>query len=83
MRGEAVRGRGPKIYQVGLSGKEVHETLRMLETRAIKDENYTDVRACVFLAERIKHEARRQGFGSDIEPEEMRVFLPDGLPEGL
>ena len=76
------KGRGPRMFPVALTGKEIHESLSLFETTALQEtKDYERVRKAVFLAERLRYAARREGFDKHIEPQELRVFSPDGLPD--
>lgn len=76
-------GRGPKVYELQLTGKEVYDLVQQLEKKAIETTSYFDLRVCVFLAERVRHEAQGSGWGHDIDPEAVRVYRPEGLPAGI
>jgi len=75
------KGRGPTMFSISLTGKEINDALTLLEKRAIDETNYEDVRRAVFLAERVRFAAKAEGFDRHIEAEEMRVYVGDGLPD--
>jgi hypothetical protein len=47
---------------LSLTGDEIHRVTKVLEDLAVESRVYLQVRECVLLCERIREEARRQGY---------------------
>ena len=59
-----IRANGRAIFDLRISGVDIFDLLKLLETGATiaPQSGYLEVRKCVFLAEKIRNQARRQGF---------------------
>jgi hypothetical protein len=52
-------------YRAELTGREVYELLQLLEQHAVGTESYLEVAKCVVLAERLRNQVEKQGWGKD------------------
>jgi hypothetical protein len=63
---ESLLSRGGKNhkedFEIKLTGKQIYDLLDLLETRAIKEMCYLDVRQAVAFSELVREQARAQGF---------------------
>jgi hypothetical protein len=60
----SIRANGRAIFEFKISGVDVFDLLKLLESGATAShrDSFLEVRKCVFLAEKIRNQARRQGF---------------------
>lgn len=58
--------RGPRMFTVTMSGKELYGLLSLLEHLAVSEESYLRVRECVLYSERIRQQVTEQGWGRDL-----------------
>lgn len=56
-------GNGDRAYQITLTGREVYHLLGLLEKLAVESDVYLVVKDAVGLAEVIRAQAEKQGFG--------------------
>ena len=59
-----VRAVSRAIFNIRFSGNDVFDLLKLLEGGATEAHttSFLEVRKCVFLAEKVRNQARRQGF---------------------
>jgi hypothetical protein len=76
-------GRGPKIYHLDLTRREIYHLLEYLEKLAVNSPLYDDLKKLVFLLERIKPQLHDQGYFKFVENPEDRLFAPLQTSEGF
>lgn len=59
---KGIRANRHRQYSLVLTGVQVYDLLRLIETVAVQNPDYLTVRQCVLHSENIRTQARRQGF---------------------
>jgi len=59
-----IRANGRAIFDLRISGVDIFDLLKLLEGGAMDGnrQSFLEVRKCVFLAEKLRNQVRRQGF---------------------
>lgn len=59
---KGIRRNRALLFRFELTGREIYDLLALLEDRAVAETSYLRVRQAVYFAERVREQARREGF---------------------